>query len=463
MRARKRSTLERFLRLFTDVRAGEGVTAMLLAVNLFILLSGYYLLKTIREPLILGTEGGGAEVKSYASALQALLLIGVSVGFGRLAARVARLPLIAIVSGFFISNLIAFYLLHQALPSHRLAIGVAFFVWVGCFNVMVIAQFWAFANDLYSRGEGERLFPVVAGGSALGAVAGARFAKPLFLHYGAYTLMLLAAAMIAVCLLFTWLTHQREHGRRPEVRDSEPVGPAGGFQLLVRDRYLQLVAALSLIKNWVNTTGEYILDRRLLEAAHLRVGTDSVAVGKFIGAFKSDYFTYVNAIALGLQLAAVSRIIRYLGVRRALYILPLVALTGYGAMAFVPILGVIFAGKIAENSLDYSVQKTVEQTLFLSTSREAKYKVKAIVDTALVRFGDVLSAGVVWVGSALALSTFGFIVVNVALVMVWLLVVTRLARDPATAPVDSGRPRVKIGRLRDPAVDKTPAGSYVSS
>ena len=43
----------------------------------------------------------------------------------------------------------------------------------GIFNVMVIAQLWAFANDLYAPDKGERLFPIIglaarwARGSAL--------------------------------------------------------------------------------------------------------------------------------------------------------------------------------------------------------------------------------------------------------------------------------------------------------
>ena len=62
------------LRVFSDVRAGEGGTALLMLANLFLLLVAYYILKTLREPLILA--GGGAELKSYASAFQAAALMG---------------------------------------------------------------------------------------------------------------------------------------------------------------------------------------------------------------------------------------------------------------------------------------------------------------------------------------------------------------------------------------------------
>lgn len=399
---------------------------LLLAANLFVLLFAYYLLKTIREPLILGEHGGGAEVKSYAAACQAALLVAVSLGFGWLASRVDRLKLISIVTLFFASHLAIFYLLFVGLPAHRLALGVAFFIWVGCFNVMIVAQFWAFANDLYTRGEGERLFGLVAAGSALGAVAGSHFAKPLFKALGPFPLMLIAAGLLGVCLAFTFWVH-----RHPS---STPVAPladrtaGGGFTLMLRDRYLLLVGALSLIKNWVNTTGEYILDRRLIEVAHAQLGTGVVNVEKYIAGFKSDYFTYVNLIVMVLQLFAVSRIVRYLGVRRALFVLPLAALGCYGGMLALPILSVILAGKVGENSLDYSLEKTAEQMLFLVTTRDAKYKVKAVVDTFMVRSGDVLSACLVWGGTHLGLSTVGFIIANMVLVCMWLGVVVMLAQ-----------------------------------
>ena len=47
-----------------------------------------------------------------------------------------------------------------------------YFLWVGIFNLMVIAQFWAFANDLYTPEQGKRIFPLIGVGSSLGAWVG---------------------------------------------------------------------------------------------------------------------------------------------------------------------------------------------------------------------------------------------------------------------------------------------------
>ena len=84
--------LDRFLSLFTQVKTGEAVSALLLALNIFVLLASYYLLKTVREPLIL--TQGGAEVKSYSSAVMALLMLLIVPAYGAFATRVTRSRLI---------------------------------------------------------------------------------------------------------------------------------------------------------------------------------------------------------------------------------------------------------------------------------------------------------------------------------------------------------------------------------
>ena len=60
----------------------------------FLLLAAYYLLKTAREVLIL-TEGG-AEVKSYSSAGQAILLLFLVPAYGAFASRVNRVRLVTV-------------------------------------------------------------------------------------------------------------------------------------------------------------------------------------------------------------------------------------------------------------------------------------------------------------------------------------------------------------------------------
>src|SRR6478752_6920554 len=151
--AAKKSGLDRALSLFADVRRGEGLTAVLLLTNIFLLLICYSVIKTVREPLIL--LGGGAEVRSYAAAGQAILLMAFVPAYGWFASRVNRVRLLVGVTAFFI---VCIELFAMAVAARVPYVGVAFFVWVGIFNMSLVAQFWSFANDIYSEDAGKRLF-----------------------------------------------------------------------------------------------------------------------------------------------------------------------------------------------------------------------------------------------------------------------------------------------------------------
>jgi AAA family ATP:ADP antiporter len=477
------SRLDRILRLFTDVRSGEGTMVLLLAVNMFLLLMAYYFIKPVREALIL--TGAGAEVKSYAAAGQTLLLLGAVPLYGLLTNRLPRRRLINTVTVFFAACLVVFYVA-ATLHASPGVLGVTFYLWVGIFNLMVIAQFWSFANDIYTLEEGERLFPVVAFGASFGGFAGAFIAGLFIEPLGVNQLMLLAAGLLLLSLVITNYadaeTRRRKEADLPnilttgslaasqqirldefrkaleasEAGESREVtvevtgrleaergkGP-GPFAMVLRCRYLLLIGLLMLLTNWVNTNGEYLLGRVVESAADTAVAagtTGGLSAEDWIGNFYSNFFTGVNLLGMFLQLFVVSRVIKYFGIRIALLILPIIALGAYALIALYPILHYVRMAKTAENATDYSLQNTVRNILFLPTTREQKYKAKQAIDTFFVRLGDLLSAGVVFVGTTvLAMTTAHFALVNVALVFVWLVIAVRIGLEYKTL-VTEGRP-----------------------
>ena len=213
------------------------------------------------------------------------------------------------------------------------------------------------------------------------------------------------------------------------------LGKEGAFKLVFRSRYLLLIALMMLLLNWVNTTGEYILSRVVTEAAHEAVaaGTSGeLDVKDTIGTFYAGFFGTVNLVSALIQLLLVSRIIKYLGVRIAIMILPLIALGGYALIVVFPLLTAVRTMKIAENATDYSLQNTIRGVLFLPTTREEKYKAKQAIDTFFVRMGDVLQAALVFVGTTwLAFETKHFAMFNGVLALVWLALALAIGREYA--------------------------------
>ncbi|MFC2170162.1 NTP/NDP exchange transporter [Acidobacteriota bacterium] len=425
----------KIFRVFSVIRHGEAPTALLLTVNVFLLLTAYYIIKPVRDALILA--GKGPEWKSYLSAAQAVLLVLVIKIFSNLASKVPRQVLITWVTLFFISNLFIFYLLHL-LGMSLDAMGVIFYIWVGIFSVMVLAQFWGFANDIYTNEAGKRLFPIIAFGATFGGFSGSAIAGFLVKPLGLYQMMLVAGGILGACILLTLIIHKREiQGNNPdtpradipgefEKKDqTKPLEKGNGFRLVFKNRYLLFIALLVLLLNFVNSNGEYILSNIVTRTATEAVqsGTaEGLDKAQFIGKFYADFMVIFNLIAMFIQLFLVSRIFRWVGVKGALFVLPLIAFGGYVFIALGASLLIVKWAKALENGTDYSLMNTTRHALFLITSREEKYKAKAAIDTFFQRAGDILSALLVFIGTTyLASNVEGLAKLNIGLIIIWMI------------------------------------------
>jgi ATP:ADP antiporter, AAA family len=433
-----KGAIERLLSPFADVRRGEAASALLLTLMMFLILAGYYLLKTAREVFILSE--GGAEIKTYAAAGQAVLLLFLVPAYGAFASRVNRIQLITWISLFFASNILLFALAESA----GLKVGVAYFLWLGIFNVMAIAQFWAFANDLYTQEQGKRLFPLIGVGSSLGAWLGSIRAGSLVQTAGPGRLLIGGAVILVACVGLARITNRvvgGTHAQRAAADEALGESPSG-FSMILSDRYLMLIAALAVLLNVVNTSGEYLFGRYVVQHAAAMYGTGAeseAARGQFIGETYSRLYSHVNLIGLLLQMFVVGRLFKLLGVGRSLFIHPIIAAGGYLLMLRAPSFEAIGVLKTLDNAVDYSLGNTTKQALWLPTSRQAKYKAKQAVDSFCVRAGDVLTAVIVFVLTSAAVAVPVFAAFNVALTAGWLLVARGLnARLRAQAAAGRG-------------------------
>ena len=108
-----------------------------------------------------------------------------------MAQRLPRQRFLTAVILFFVACIQLFFVGGRIGVPH---LGFVFFVWVGIFSLTTIAQFWSYANEIYTRADGDRLFPLIAVGSAAGAPLGAELAKRLFgRELSPYVMMEIAA------------------------------------------------------------------------------------------------------------------------------------------------------------------------------------------------------------------------------------------------------------------------------
>jgi len=441
--SRDLSPLDRALRVFTEVRGGEGQTALLMFANVFLILCAYYLIKPLREGWIAVSDVSGIskmELKAYSSFGQSLLLVPIVVWYGRLSERIARSALITRATLFCMSNMVIFWAMQPGLFIENLPYtGILFYLWVGIFGVFVVAQFWTFAADVYTDERGNRLLPLVAIGATSGAVGGSWITEMIVESQiiGAEWLLIAAQVPLFLAIVLTRLVDRRERTAAPapaaaEAGDDSTTPERAGrsaVSAVFGSSFLLAVAATTLLLNWVNTNGENLLFRvvqEFLEVEALSAGvTDGQEMLLFTRdgttAFYGDFFFWVNVTALVLQAFVASRLLKYGGFAAILLLLPVVALASYSAMALIPVLAVVKMMKIAENATDYSINNTARHVLWMPVSAELKYKGKPTIDTLFARLGDGMAALTVLVGvQGLALATESFFAFNVVLVVVWL-------------------------------------------
>jgi AAA family ATP:ADP antiporter len=440
---KKWSFADRFLKIFSDVRPGEAATALILLLDIFLLLTSYYIIKVVRDPLVLVSAEQdlqillksnlpqwlikmiqernfqGPQLKAAGAACQALLLIGFIPLYSWFASKVKRVYFLIGVTAFFILNIMLFYFLSLAKVPF---LGFLFYVWVGIFNVSMVAQFWSFANDVYTKSEGDRLFPIIAIGATAGAPIGSLIAAKLK-YWPPFQTILITAGMLVIFLALTLIVHIRESrsGKRKTeevVSKEEPMKKGGGFGFVFRNRYVLLIGFLLLILNTVNTSGEFILsDFVMIKARAISPENMNPVVQGFYGNFQ-----FISSIiALLLQAFLVSRIVKYTGIKGVIIILPILAFGAYGVIGLGAGLTIVKWLKMSENATDYSIMNTGKAMLWLPTAREEKYKAKQTVDTFFVRFGDFAAAVIFITGTTvLGLGIRKVAGFNLIIIAVWI-------------------------------------------
>ncbi|MBF0588603.1 MAG: hypothetical protein HQL53_05700 [Magnetococcales bacterium] len=437
---RRLTRIDRFCRLFTDVRAGEGHTGVLMTATIMLILVAFYMIKPVREGWISMEQLPGLtrlEIKAYANFGQSLIFLFILSTYDKMVGSLTRDQLIRRSTLFCASNLLIFWVLQPRLYYDFVpGVGIIFYLWVGMFGAFMVAQAWAFIIDLYNNERGRRLLPMIAIGATLGSVCGSALVNFITSIdvLGTQALLLLAN----IPLIGSWLIC-RSVNIDPRL---ERIGPGhapgfnvpvqnyrSAFKLVLGNRLLMLIAVITLLLNWVNSNGENLLFRIINEVIMQDIMTQGVIDADLhatllkdkIIDFYGDFFFWVNMLALALQTIVTSRLVKYGGLATVLLILPVLVLASNIAIVIAPILTVIQFMKVVENATDYSIHNTARNILWLPMSMEVKFKAKTTIDSLFARLGDGFAAATVLMGvHVFSFSVQDYFFVNVGLVMVWL-------------------------------------------
>ncbi len=415
-------TFSAFLSPLLTIRQDEWRRAVLMFLYFFLTMTSYYILKPVRNALFL--ESHGAENLPYIWLLTIGVLWAVASVYVRFAAILKKHVLMSWTIASFVAHILIFWWL--AAFSFRWT-SVVFYVWVSIFSSFTVTQFWLFANDLFDPREAKRLFGFVGSGGILGGMVGGSITSWLAHTLGARNLLIVAAFILAACIFIINLLWQFEGERIVRLRPSgpPPTGPPMGtrklFALIGRTRYLLLLVGIVMFAKTVSTLVEYQFNT-LVEA---NVAGLNDRTG-FFGAF----YQWLNVVALVVQFFLTSRILRTFGVGAALFLLPVGLAGGSLAIFFLPTLWSGAFTMMYDGSMNYSLNQSTREVLYLPIERELRYKVKPLIDMIFYRLSKAVgSLLVLFSTKVLSLSAREIALLPLGMVAAWMACIVATRRE----------------------------------
>lgn len=418
------NALSRFAYSVLGVERREYVAVAWSFVYFFCLLSAYYMLRPVRETMAI--VGGVENIAWLFTGTFVVMMLATPV-FGWISSRFPRRTFVPWVYYFFIANILLFFAAFTVLADRLDAVWVArvFFVWISVFNLFVVSVFWSFMVDIYNQEQSRRLFGFISAGGSTGAFAGPLFTSIVVVPIGFENLLPIAAVLLGFAVfcvhrLRRWSLEQaaRDTGQLPAA--SRPLGGSAlaGVTLVMKTPYLAAIAIALFFALFLGGV-VYVYMAQLVSQSFPETDQQT-RVFALVD-------TFSNTLSFIGQLLIVKFAVQRLGIGMTLAILPVISIAGFALLAINPVFIVIAAFQVVRRGLAYGLTKPASDMLYSVVSREAKYKAKNFVETALWRAGDVIGVWTVRLLSGLGLT--GMALVCVPIAAVWGLLVFWIGRE----------------------------------
>ena len=362
----------------------ERTKAMLLSGWFFLTTMTLWLLKPVRQAWLLA-HLGPAELP-YVRFGAVLAVTVVVMLYTRLLDRVTRLQVAAGASTIFATLLVAVWI---ALRAAGPALGnQTWFVWalfilVDVYSTVMIGIFWTYTNDIVSRVEADKLYGPIGLGGILGGVVGGGTVDLFVELVGQTDMLLVCVALVLMTAVLAWLTELYVRPPPRPLARTEPTAMAAfeGLRLVARSRYLLLIVIVVVSYEFAAAMTDFAVsvvlsnhyaDQRELARMFGRIGW------------------VVSSVALVSQLVIVPLVLPR---KRLALLLPPIAM-GIATVGFamVPIVAMAVLMSASDRGLNYSVQQSTKETLYVPLGDAEKYKAKAFIDMLVDRAGKALSS-----------------------------------------------------------------------
>jgi len=335
---------------------------------------------------------------------------------------------IARPSGLYtVSNLIAvafFLLFYFYFSAKNRGFSITAFIIKDIYVVILIEQLWSFCDATFSVKRAKTLFGILAGACSIGGIVASVMTVWLATILGSNNLLFVGCgALLAGIFLFSYANAKagqvvgKEKGKSPEggLEKKKKESIWGGFEVVLKSKYLILICIMLMLSQFV-TALIGLQFNQVLEVQVEELDLRTVYLAKFYGV--------TNVISLFLQFVVTAPLLHFFGLLVSLMLVPAIMGIGSFAFFFTSTMFVIFATRLANKSLTYSVFRSGKEILYIPLTYIEKYKAKAVIDMFIYRFAKGgIGAVIIGLQAIMVVTVIKINYIVIGLIFLWILIV----------------------------------------
>ncbi|MGD1997496.1 MAG: Npt1/Npt2 family nucleotide transporter [Candidatus Dependentiae bacterium] len=379
-------------KLWGDLQGEELKKFLYLMAGAFFLIGAYVPLRSLKQSLFLNIIGYQyvADVKMY-TVLATAILVFI---YTKLVDSFSKQKLVYVFVTFYATLGFSFaYLLADPLigvanttPDPTRLIGWGFYLFAESYLTIMMALYWSFVSDITSSSSAKKGYGMIVFGSQTGGFLLSLLGERLMSNTAAYAtrvpqLVFLSSCMFVVLGGIVWLlTHtvdpaQMISNSADEKKASQNDGfmkrLLGGVRVLLTRPYVAGIFGLVFFQEVISALMDIqmstMVGKTFAEAAYR---------AKFIFQFNM----LIQFVSCSFALLGTSYIHRRFGTRACLIGFPFGLLLCAIAYLVKPNLYLVALFMLMIKALHYAMNQPVKESLYIPTTRDVKYKAKALID-----------------------------------------------------------------------------------
>ncbi|MCI0622902.1 MAG: hypothetical protein L0387_14810 [Acidobacteria bacterium] len=389
--------MKKLLQLF-DIRLGELKPALFMFGLFFSIIAVFQILKPLKKGLFISHFG--AEQELIAKGINIDVAFTAMIGFTYLYNWLGGRRLVRFLCGFFSLSLLIFFAVLTDAPTGF--INYAFYLFGDLWSTVWVATFWAFLNEISTSEQSARLYGFIGTGGLLGGIVGSALVSGAVEAYSSAPLILLCLALTVAILFFAWqidclarragaaMAYGEHRVRLEKVR---ALSALDGARMVLRSRYLISILAILAL---------YEFCSQILDFQFSSVLAKAVVGGRNAQAYLARLYLATNILAFASQMILTTVLVKRSGPGAGLIVLPAAMCFASGAFWLEPSLLMGSLLIVADNGLNYSINQTSREMLFVPTSSDAQYKARAFTNMFVQRLAKgaatLVSAAFILIG-----------------------------------------------------------------